>query len=125
MSVETRAEIALDPSALDRLTARLADARIGPRLGEDWEHGVSHAWLTDLVADWKRYEPARLQARLDRMEHHRVELDGLSIHLVRTPGVGANPLPLVLTHGWPGSFLEYAELVPMLADPARHGAESE
>lgn len=121
----TRAEIALDPSALDRLRARLADAQLGPRLGDDWEHGVSHAWLTELVADWQRYEPASLQTRLDRMEHRRVELDGLSIHLVQTPGVGPNPLPLVLTHGWPGSFLEYAELVPLLADPASHGADSD
>ena len=125
MSVETRAKIALDLLALDRLRARLADAQVGPPLGDDWEHGVSHAWLTELLADWERYEPARLQARLDRMEHHRVELDGLSIHLVQTPGVGPNPLPLVLTHGWPGSFLEYAELVPLLADPARHGADPE
>jgi pimeloyl-ACP methyl ester carboxylesterase len=121
--VATRAELALDPSALDRLRARLADAQLGPRLGDDWEHGVSHAWLTELLADWQRYEPARLQTRLDRMEHRRVELDGLSIHLVQTPGVGPNPLPLVLTHGWPGSFLEYAELVPLLADPASHGAD--
>jgi hypothetical protein len=49
--VESRAEIALDPSALDRLKARLADAQLGPRLGDGWEHGVSHAWLTELLAD--------------------------------------------------------------------------
>jgi pimeloyl-ACP methyl ester carboxylesterase len=121
--VETRAEIVLDLSALERLRARLADVRLGLRLGEDWEHGVSRAWLTELLADWQRYEPARLQARLDRLEHRRVELDGLSIHLVQTPGVGPDPLPLLLTHGWPGSFLEYAELVPRLADPASDGAD--
>ena len=121
--MDSRAEIALDPSALDRLRARLADAQLGARLGDDWEHGVSHAWLTELLADWRRYEPARLQALLDGMEHRRVELDGLSINLVQTPGVGPDPLPLVLTHGWPGSFLEYAELVPLLADPASHGAD--
>ncbi|HEY1778313.1 MAG TPA: epoxide hydrolase [Solirubrobacteraceae bacterium] len=117
--------MALDASELDRLTARLADVRLGPRLGDDWEHGVSHSWLTALLADWQRYKPARFQARLDRMEHRRVELDGLSIHLVQTSGVGPNPLALVLTHGWPGSFMEYAELAPMLADPARHGADPE
>ncbi|HZU40458.1 MAG TPA: alpha/beta fold hydrolase [Solirubrobacteraceae bacterium] len=121
--MEIRTEVALDRSALDRLRARLDDARFGPPLGEGWSHGVSHAWLTELLADWQRYEPARLQTRLDRMEHRRVELDGLSIHLVQTPGVGPNPLPLVLTHGWPGSFLEYAELVPLLTDPATHGTD--
>jgi pimeloyl-ACP methyl ester carboxylesterase len=123
--VGTRAEIALDSSAVDRLRYRLADAQFGPRLGDDWEHGISHAWLGELLADWQRYEPARLQIRLDGMEHRRVELDGLSIHLVQTPGVGRSPLPLVLTHGWPGSFLEYAELVPLLADPESHGADSD
>lgn len=121
--METRAEIALDPSALDRLKARLADAQFGPPLGDGWEHGVWHAWLTELLADWKRYEPAGLQARLDRMEHRHLALDGLSIHLVQTAGVGPDPLPLVLTHGWPGSFLEYAELVPLLTDPGSHGAD--
>jgi pimeloyl-ACP methyl ester carboxylesterase len=121
--VEIRAHIALDPLALERLRARLDDAQLGPSLGDDWDHGVSHAWLIELLADWRRYEPAGLQTRLDPMEHRHVELDGLSIHLVQTPGVGSNPLPLMLTHGWPGSFLEYAELVPLLTDPASHGAD--
>jgi pimeloyl-ACP methyl ester carboxylesterase len=121
--VETRAEIVLDPSALDRLRVRLADAQVGRRLGDGWEHGVSHAWLTELLDDWRRYDPAGLQHRLDGMEHRRVELEGLSIHLVQTIGVGPDPLPLVLTHGWPGSFLEYVELVPLLTDPASHGAD--
>jgi pimeloyl-ACP methyl ester carboxylesterase len=120
--MENRAGIVLDSSALERLWARIDDGRLGPSLGDEWDHGVSHAWLTELLADWRQYDPAGLQARLDGMEHRHVEVDGVSIHLVQTSGVGPNPLPLVLTHGWPGSFLEYAELVPLLADPARHGA---
>ena len=45
------------------------------------------------------------------------------IHLVHAPGRGPDPLPLLLTHGWPGSFCEYLDLIPLLADPAAHGGD--
>ena len=50
-------------------------------------------------------------------------MDGQLIHLVHVPGQGPDPLPLLLTHGWPGSFCEYLDLIPLLADPAAHGGD--
>ena len=80
-------------------------------------------WLARLIEDWRAFDPLTLQARLDRFSHLRAEVDGISVHLVHAPGTGPDPLPLVLTHGWPSSFLEYLTLLPLLTDPAAHGGD--
>ena len=81
-------------------------------------------WLARLIEDWRAFDPLSLQARLDRLTHLRAEVDGVSVHLVHAPGTGPDPLPLVLTHGWPSSFLEYLALLPLLTDPAAHGGDA-
>jgi pimeloyl-ACP methyl ester carboxylesterase len=83
---------------------------------------VRGSWLAGLIADWRAFNPQWLQARLDELTHLRVEVGGIAVHLVHAPGAGPDPLPLLLTHGWPSSFLEYLDLLPLLTDPARHGA---
>ena len=86
-----------------------------------WERGVPGGWLADLIADWRAFDPLRLQARLDQLTHLRAEVGGIAVHLVYAPGSGPDPLPLLLTHGWPSSFLEYLDLLPLLTDPGGHG----
>ena len=66
---------------------------------------------------------SRFQARLDRLTHLRASLDGQLVHLVHMPGRGPDPMPLLLTHGWPGSFCEYLDLLPLLTDPQAHGGD--
>src|SRR4029077_14021461 len=63
------------------------------------------------------------QTRPARPPPLRPEADGVSVHLVHAPGTGPDPLPLILTHGWPSSFLEYLTLLPLLTDPAAHGGD--
>ena len=105
------------------LALRLGTARL-PAGGDTWERGVPADWLARLIEDWQAFDPLTLQARLDRLTHLRAEVDGVSVHLVHAPGTGPDPLPLVLTHGWPSSFLEYLTLLPMLTDPAAHGGDA-
>jgi pimeloyl-ACP methyl ester carboxylesterase len=106
----------LDRSALTGLAGRLSAARL-PALDEDgWDRGVPSGWLARLIRDWRAFDPGQLQARLDRFNHHRVEIDGIPVHLIRAPGAGPGPVPLLLTHGWPSSFLEYLDLLPLLTD---------
>ncbi|HEV2452551.1 MAG TPA: epoxide hydrolase [Streptosporangiaceae bacterium] len=112
---------ALDSRALEDLTQRLRTARLSPDAGDTWSRGTPGGWLAGLIAGWRAFDPAPLQARLDQLNHLRVEVDGISVHFVHAPGRGPNPLPLLLTHGWPGSFLEYSKLLPLLTDPAAHG----
>jgi pimeloyl-ACP methyl ester carboxylesterase len=77
--------------------------------------------LRSLLDDWRAFDPARLQRRLDGLRQLRAVVGRQTVHVVVAEGQGPDPLPLLLTHGWPGSFLEYLELLPLLCDPGRHG----
>ncbi len=114
-------EVALDGAALADLTRRLRAARMPAGTAGTWERGTPEGWLADLVADWQAFDPVALQARLDQLTHLSVQVNGMAVHVVHAPGTGADPLPLLLTHGWPSSFLEYLTLLPLLTDPAAHG----
>jgi pimeloyl-ACP methyl ester carboxylesterase len=108
--------VVLDRMALEDLGRRLRAARLAPDAGGTWARGTPGDWLTGLVADWQAFDPLDLQARLDQLTHLRVEVDGISVHLVHAPATAAGSLPLLLTHGWPSSFLEYWKLLPLLTD---------
>ncbi len=114
----------LDRGAMADLARRLAAARLAAGDAGTWERGVPRDWLADLIADWRAFDPRRLEARLDTLSHLRVEVDGVAVHLVHAPGTGPDPLPLLLSHGWPSSFLEYLDLLPLLTDPAAHGGQA-
>lgn len=113
----------LDHTALDLLRERLAHHRLPPADTQGWERGMPRHWLAELLADWQAFDTARFQARLDHLTHLHAHLDGRLVHLVHAPGRGPDPLPLLLTHGWPGSFCEYLRLLPLLTDPAAHGGD--
>jgi pimeloyl-ACP methyl ester carboxylesterase len=107
----------LDVDGLDALARRLDAARLPTRHNTaTWDRGVPGDWLAELIADWRAFDPGSLQARLDRLDHLRVEVGGIAVHLVHAPGTGPDPVPLLLTHGWPSSFLEYLDLIPLLTD---------
>ena len=114
---------ALDIEASGDLALRLGTARL-PAGGATWERGVPGDWLAQLIDDWRAFDPLTLQARLDRLTHLRADVGGVSVHLVHATGTGPDPLPLVLTHGWPSSFLEHLTLLPLLTDPAAHGGDA-
>jgi microsomal epoxide hydrolase len=122
MTVDSyRSKVELDEAELDDLEARLARARL-PRSGtSSWERGTPMPWLAALLADWRAFDPGRLQITLDRLTHIEVTVDGLSIHAVHAAGSGGTAAPLLLTHGWPSSFLEYVALLPLLTDPSSGG----
>jgi pimeloyl-ACP methyl ester carboxylesterase len=110
--------------ALEDLAGRLARARLPTGLGLGWERGVPGTWLHDLLVDWQSFDPAALQRQLDGLRQLRAEVEAQSVHVVVAEGRGPNPMPLLLTHGWPGSFLEYLKVLPLLSDPGAHGADA-
>jgi len=112
-----------DAAALDDLGRRLSAARLAPGGGTAWEQGVPQPWLAGLLADWQRFDVGAFQVRLDRLAHVRAVVAGQAIHLVHQRGRGPAPLPLLLTHGWPSSFCEYLDLLPLLTDPGGHGGD--
>ncbi|WP_194833319.1 epoxide hydrolase family protein [Nocardia sp. XZ_19_369] len=91
---------------------------------QDWSQGVPLAYVQDLCAYWaNEYDWRATEARLNAWPNVRTEIDGLGIHFlhVRSPEPGA--LPLLLTHGWPGSIIEFGKVIGPLTDPAAHGGD--
>jgi pimeloyl-ACP methyl ester carboxylesterase len=91
-----------------------------------WDYGSNLAYMKSLVNYWRNgYDWRRQEAALNTLPQYRVALDGFHIHFAHVRGKGPAPLPLVITHGWPGSFIEMVKLIPRLTDPAAHGGKAE
>ena len=121
LSVE-EARVSFGPETIQDLRRRLNSWRRPPDLGQDWGRGTPTAWIAELLDEWGQFDVDALQGRLDALTHYQVQVEDQHLHVVRVVGTGPRPLPLLLTHGWPGSFLEYLELIPLLTDPEAHAA---
>jgi pimeloyl-ACP methyl ester carboxylesterase len=122
----SRSELAIPQSALDDLARRLARTRLPDELpGAGSEYGVPLAQMRELLSHWReRYDWRAQEAELNRWPQYFTTVDGQLVHFlhVRSPHEGA--LPLILTHGWPGSVLEFTPIIGALTDPAAHGGEA-
>lgn len=122
--------IQVDDAVLEDLRRRL-DATRWPEEPADagWRYGVNLDYLKDLVAYWKDgFDWRAVEARWNALPHYTAEASGsggypYQIHFIFEPGSGDSPLPLILTHGWPGSFVEYIDLIGPLAHPERFGGD--
>jgi epoxide hydrolase len=91
----------------------------------DWSQGVPLAWLQELCRYWADgYDWRATEARLNRLPQFRTTLDGLGIHFLHVRSPEPDALPLVLTHGWPGSFVEFLKVIGPLTDPTAHGGDA-
>jgi len=120
-------QIDVPPVALDDLAERLHRARLpGAPAAAGWSYGIDPAYLQRLLDYWRaEYDWRAVEARLNRLPQFTVSIGGHRIHLVYERGSGADPLPLVLTHGWPGSFVEFEAVIGPLAHPERFGGRVE
>lgn len=125
MSVEPF-EVKIHDAVLDDLRARLARTRLPEtEEGDSWEAGTSPAFLRRLVQHWQTAFDWRAQeAAINLFPHFRAPIDGLQIHFIHQRGRGPAPLPLILTHGYPDSFLRFSKLIPLLTHPAAHGGDA-
>jgi pimeloyl-ACP methyl ester carboxylesterase len=115
--------VGFEPDTIQDLRLRLSRWRRAPDLGPGWERGAPNTWIADLLDDWGHYDMDPLQARLDALTHYRAQVEDQHLHVVRVVGSGPRPLPLLLTHGWPGSFLELLKLIPLLTEPETDAAD--
>jgi len=120
---ETRLNVPAE--VLDDLQVRLAATRLPQQqAGPDWATGTPISFVSRLVERWRSgFDWRAWEERINRFNNRLVEVDGVTIHVLIEPGSGPNPLPLVLTNGWPGSFLEFLDIVDVLAHPERHGGD--
>lgn len=112
-------------AVLDDLSDRLTRTRWTDEVvGADWDYGTNREFLKSLVDYWHdRFDWRAQEASLNQFAHFRAEIDGVGIHFIHERGQGPNPLPLIITHGWPSSFVQMLKIIPLLTDPARHGGD--
>jgi pimeloyl-ACP methyl ester carboxylesterase len=140
-SVSTQAGVVLPPAtsavspfrvdvpqaALDDLKRRLAMTRWPDKeTVDDWSQGVPLAKMRSLAAYWRDgYDWRRTEERLNAFPQFRTEIDGLGIHFLHVRSKHENALPIILTHGWPGSIFEFLKVIDPLVNPTAHGGRAE
>ncbi len=117
--------VAVAEADLGHLRRRLDDVRWSPEIAnDDWSYGISGEYLRDLVEYWKdSYDWRAHEADINALANFRAEIDGTPVHFVHERGRGPNPLPLILTHGWPWTFWDWHALIGPLTDPAAFGGD--
>ena len=131
-TVETATEIRtfhfeIPEDRLDDLRRRIAATRWPTKeLVEDRSQGVQLATLQELARYWTTdYDWRKAEAKLNALPQFTTEIDGVEIHFIHVKSGHENALPLVMTHGWPGSVIELLEAIGPLTDPTAHGGDAE
>ena len=118
-------EVHVGEAVLADLASRLDTARLPPDQGpEGWEGGADPAYLRELVRYWRKdFDWRACEKGINRFLQFRAQVNGADIHFIHERGRGRDPLPLVLTHGFPDSFTRFLKLIPLLTDPESSGGD--
>ncbi|MCI0414162.1 epoxide hydrolase [bacterium] len=111
-------EIHISDRVLEDLQKRIAETRWPDSIrNSGWDYGTDIDVLQKLVAYWQeKFDWRREEERINSFPQFRMNIDGLRIHFIHLPSQNPEALPLIITHGWPGSFLEQLKIVPLLQD---------
>jgi pimeloyl-ACP methyl ester carboxylesterase len=118
--------VEISDAAIDDLRERLARTRWPDKepVG-DWSMGIPLAYVQELAGYWaKSYQMRRVADRLNRYEQFMTTIDGVDIHFLRVRSPVRGATPCVMTHGWPGSVIEFIKVIDPLVDPVGHGGEA-
>ncbi|MGY4348542.1 pimeloyl-ACP methyl ester carboxylesterase [Bradyrhizobium sp. GM7.3] len=115
--------IAISDDVLTDLKSRLARTRWPEaELVDDWSQGAPLAWIQEICTYWADgYDWRAREAKLNCFEQFTTEIDGLDIHFLHARSKEPSALPLIITHGWPGSIVEFQKVIAPLVDPVAHG----
>jgi pimeloyl-ACP methyl ester carboxylesterase len=118
--------IAIPDAALDDLRERLARTRWPEPMEDlDWEYGIEQGALEDLARYWaEQYDWRKHEASLNRFPQFTTEIDGQKIHFLHARSPHPDAIPLVVSHGWPGSIVEFEHVIEPLVNPIEHGGEA-
>ena len=119
-------EIAVPDADLTDLADRLARTRFPEAEAvDDWSQGIPLAYVQDVAAYWADgYDWRAREAHHNQFPQYRTDIDGLGIHFIHRPSPHDDALPIVITHGWPGSVVEFHKVIDALADPTAHGGDA-
>ena len=124
MSAEIRPfTIAVSDTEIDDLKARLALTRWPEaEVVDDWSQGIPLAYLQEVCEYWASdYDWRRCEAAINARPNFITAIDGLDIHFQHIRSAHEDALPMIVTHGWPGSVLEFTKIIDPLVDPVSHG----
>jgi epoxide hydrolase len=119
--------IDIPQSTINRILRRVRETRLPDRLDSpDWRYGANWDYMKALAEYWvTKYDWRKAEAGLNRYPQFVARVGDFDIHYYHVRGTGPRPVPIVLTHGWPGSAFEFLEAIGPLADPAKYGGSSE
>ncbi len=114
-------------AALDDLDARLARTRLPASApGDDWTYGVPNSYLRETLDTWRSSFDWRVQeSRMNTFDHYLTDLDGQTMHCLHAPSAEPAATPLLLVHSYPGSFVDFLDMIGPLTDPVAHGGQPE
>jgi len=119
-------KIHVPDSVLADLKDRLGRTRFpGEISNSSWDYGTNLGYLKELVTYWRdRFDWRAAERRLNQFDQFTTNIDGLDIHFVHQRSKNPNAMPIAITHGWPGSFVEFTKIIGPLTDPAAHGGNA-
>jgi pimeloyl-ACP methyl ester carboxylesterase len=120
-------EVHIADTILHDLQERLAHIRWPDEIPDSgWDYGTNLGYLKELVDYWHhKFNWHEQEVKLNKFNQFESLVGGVNIHFIHMRGKSANPLPIILTHGWPDSFYRFYKIIPMLIDPERFGGEEE
>ena len=118
--------IAATDAELDDLTARLERTRLPEaETPDDWSQGVPLSYVAEVIEYWRTdYNWREREARINAFDQFLMDVDDLGIHFVHVRSKVPDAAPLIMTHGWPGSIVEFLKVIGPLTDPEAHGGEA-
>ena len=119
-------EIYVEDEVIEDLIERIARTRWpGEITDSGWDYGANLSYVMDLCDYWKNtFNWREQESRINTFQNFTTDVSGLKIHFILEKGKGPNPLPLVITHGWPSTFAEMLDIIPLLTDPGSHGGDA-
>jgi epoxide hydrolase len=120
-------KVHVEDSVLTDLKQRLARTRFpGEIAGSNWEYGTNLTYLKELVAYWQQtFDWRAAERRLNQFDQFTTNIDGIDIHFIHQRSKNPNAMPLAVTHGWPGSVVEFTKIIGPLTEPAAHGGNAD
>lgn len=117
--------VAVPEETLADLRERLARTRFpGDFANADWQYGTNLTYLKELVDYWlHQYDWRRHEREMNTFSHYKTMIEEVPIHFIHEPGKGPNPMPLILSHGWPWTFWDFHKVIRPLTDPAAFGGD--
>jgi len=119
--------VAIPQKTIDHILTRVRETHWPDRLEtDDWRYGANWDYMKELATYWTtRYDWRKAEARLNSFPQFKARVEDFDIHFYHVRGTGPRPMPIVLTHGWPGSVVEFLDAIGPLTDPAGHGGSAE